>query len=145
MAVTYAFKFDDNYGVDSLKMHRARTKSRWTHWPLKIICVLGMVALGALGIAGKAYVVTAVAAFFLALLAAGPRLDYFVLRRRYRKHAQYGSDVTVDLSENGIKSTSRDSSSELGWASFNSAAAASEGLMLYLAPWHYFWLPDSAI
>jgi len=145
MAVTYVLRFDDNYAVESLKKHNARAKSRWLRWPLKTVCALGMLALIALGVAVKSYVIVAFAATMLALLAAGPRLDYFFVRRRYRKHAQYGLDVTVDLSEESARFTSRDSNSELRWASFVSTLEFSDGLMLYLAPWHYVWLPDSDI
>jgi hypothetical protein len=145
MAVTYLLRFDDSYGVESLKRHRAIVMSRWARWPLKILCALGMTALAALGLTIKSYVVFGTAIGFLALLLFAPQLDYLIVRRRYRKHAQYGSDVNVELSEDGLKVASRDSDSNLRWSSFTSAAGFEDGLILYLAPWHYVWLPDSGV
>lgn len=145
VAVTYSLRFDDDYGVESLKKHRAIVKSRWARWPLKLLCALGMVALAALGLAIRAYVVFGIAVGFLALVFYAPYIDYFVVRRRYRKHAQYGSQISVELAEDGLKFTSRDSDSNLRWSSFASAAGFADGLILYLAPWHYVWLPDSGV
>ena len=142
--VSYTLRFDDVYAVESRRKHHAISKSRWLHWPLKVVCALGMIALAALGVAVKSYVVIATGLFFLALLAAGPRLDYILVRRRSRKQALYGAEASVDLSEEGLRLTSKHYKSELHWPSFVSAAGFSDGLLLYLAPWHYFWLADSA-
>jgi hypothetical protein len=142
--ITYVVRFDDNYAVDSLRQHRALAKSRWLHWPLKIICGLGMLALAALGVAIKSYVIAGAALLFLALLAAGPYLDYFVVKRRYRKQPLYGAETTIELSEDGIKFTSQHYNSDVHWPSLASARGFTNGLMLYLAPWHYFWLSDAA-
>lgn len=145
MAISYSFQFDERYGVESLKRHRAITTSRWARWPLKIVCALGMAALGALGIAIKSYLVFGTAAGFLGLLVFAPQIDYFVLRLRWRKHAQYGSAVNVELSDESLKFSSPESDSVLRWPSFVSAAGLTDGLMLYLAPWQYIWLPDSGL
>jgi hypothetical protein len=142
--ITYVVRFDDKYAVDSLRQHRALAKSRWLHWPLKIICALGMLVLAALGVAVQSYFVVGTALLFLALLTAGPYLDYFVVKRRYRRQPLYGAETTIELSEEGIQFTSQHYKSDVHWPSLSSATGFSDGVLLYLAPWHYFWLADSA-
>jgi hypothetical protein len=78
MAITYSYRYDERYNADALKRHRSlsKPKLRWIGWPLKLVCALGLLALAAIGIFAKVYVVAGVAIFFLLLLALGPRLDY---------------------------------------------------------------------
>ena len=125
MSITYSLHFNERYGVESLKKHRAVAQSRWGRWTLKIVCALGLVTLGALGIVIKSFVVFGTAVGFLGLLAFAPQIDYLILRLRWRKHAQYGSTMNVELSDENLKFASRESDSVLRWSSFVSAAAYS--------------------
>jgi len=143
--VCYTLRFSDDYAIASLAKYHARAKSRWLRWPLRIVCAIGLLALAALTVAIKAYAVTIVPLTFLALLAAGPRIDYAIVKRRYRKHTQYGTEARVDLSRDGLRFTSPDFASEIKWSAFLSAVQFSDGILLYRAPWDYVWLPDASI
>jgi hypothetical protein len=145
MSITYCLHFDERYGVESLKKHRTVVQSRWARWTLKIVCGLGLVTLGALGTVIKSFVVCGTAVGFLGLLAFAPQIDYLILHLRWRKHSQYGSTMNVELSDENLKFASRESDSVFRWSSFVSAAGFADGLLLYMAPWQYVWLPNSGL
>jgi hypothetical protein len=143
--VGYVLRFDDSYFIESVRQHLARSKSRWLQWPIKTICALGLVALAALGVAAKAYPITVFALFFLALLAIGRRLDYVVLRRRFRKHSEFGSEAQVELHDEHVIFSSSNYRAEVKWPSFLNAVEFPNGILLYRSPWDYLWFPDSSL
>jgi len=143
--VGYSLRFDDAYFIEAVRQHLARSKSRWLQWPIKTICALGLVALAALGVAAKTYAITAFALFFLALLFIGRRLDYMILRRRFRKHSEFGSEAQVELHNEHINFASSNYRADVKWPSFRNAVECPDGILLYRSPWDYLWFPDSSL
>ncbi len=145
MAVTYLLRLTDDYIIESYSRHRARQHSRWFRWIVKLICAVGMLALLAFGIYADIAVVIGISAFFLLLLLTGPQFDYFILRRRWRRIPQYNDDLRIVVSEQHLASSSSKTTATSEWSAYIGALQFSDGVLLYSAPWDFFWLPDSAI
>jgi hypothetical protein len=145
MMVTYTLRLSDDYIIEAYSRHRSRRNTGWLHWPIKALCAAGLFALLALGIFARIYAIAIIAAFFLALLAAGPQFDYWVTRRRWRRHPQFNEEVRVDISEDCVSFTSEKSSGTSQWSAYTSGLQHPTGVMLYAAAWDYRWFPDAAI
>ena len=146
MRVVYAIPLTDDHIVETYAQHRTQQRALlWLAWPLKIICALGLLALLALGVYAKIYVVIGVSAFFLLLLAVGPRIDYWYVRRRWRRHPQFNETLRFDAEDSGLSYVTPKSSGTIQWSAYTSAVARPRGVLLYATKWDYYWLPDNAI
>ena len=145
MNVIYNLKLSDDYVVQAHAKHRGRGRAHWFRWPIKLVCALGLIALGALAAYADLAALVGFAAFMLCLLLLGPRIDYFILRRRWRRVPQFNEELKIEVSEERIASSSVRSSATAAWAAYVRAIEFSDGVLLYDAPWNYFWLPDSGI
>jgi hypothetical protein len=145
MNVSYNLKLSDDYVVEAHAKHRGRGRAHWLRWPVKLICALGLIALGALGTYADIATLVGCAAFMLFLLLLGPRIDYFVLRRRWRRVPQFNEEMRIEVSEQRIATSSVRSSATADWSAYECVVEFPDGVLLYDAPWNYFWLPDSKI
>ena len=146
MSVVYTIPLTDDHIVETYAQHRTQQKALlWLAWPMKIICALGLLALLGVGVFAKVYFVAAFAAFFLLLLAMGPRFDYWSMRRRWRRHPQFNELLRIEAADSGLTFTTPKSSGSAQWSVYTSAVARPQGVLLYSTKWEYFWLPDKAI
>jgi hypothetical protein len=146
MNVIYSIPLTDDHIVETYAQHRTQQKSLfWLAWPLKAICALGLLALLALGVFAKIYMLIAFAAFLLLLLAVGPRFDYWYMRRHWRRHPQFNEQLRIEVADSGISFATPKSSGTAQWNNYTKAVARPEGVLLYSASWDYYWLPDNAI
>jgi hypothetical protein len=146
MRVVYAIPLTDDHIVETYAQHRTQQRALlWLAWPMKIICALGLLALLALGVYGKIYVLIGLSAFFLPLLAIGPRFDYWYMRRRWRRHPQFNESLRFEAADSGLSFFTQKSSGIIQWSAYTSAVARPRGVLLYATKWEYYWLPDSAI
>jgi hypothetical protein len=145
MGVTYSLRLSEEYVTDAARKDRARSAARWWLWPIKAICGAGLLALVGVGIWARSPGIVAFPAFFLFLLLLGPRIDYYVMRRRWRRIPHFNEEMKVEVAEQLVSSASAKGSSTAAWSSYVSAVEHRDGLMLYNAPWHFTWLPDNAI
>src|SRR5262245_37207355 len=118
MSVIYNLKLTDDYVVEAHTKHRGRGRAHWFRWPLKLICGLGLIALGALGTYADAAALVGFAAFMLFLLLLGPRIDYSVLRRRWRRVPRFNEEMKIEVSEKRIASSSARSSATADWSAY---------------------------
>jgi hypothetical protein len=145
MAVKYSLMISDDYLIEADARTRGIMRSRWLRRPLKVFCALGMLALLALGIFAAIPVVIGIAVVFLTLLAAGPRFDYWALRRRWRKHPLLNQPFELTLDESEVTYYSSTTKARSSWSRYASATEFKDGVLCFSAPWDYFWLPDSGI
>jgi hypothetical protein len=145
MAVAYAIRISEDYVVEALARHRSCQKSRWFRRPVKILCGVGLVALAAVCLYARLVLLAVFFAFLIVLLLMGPRLDYFIVRWRWRRAPQNNAELKVEVSEQHLASSDQNSSATANWPAYNRAVEFSSGVLLYTAPWHYLWLPDIAI
>ena len=145
MSATYSFRLSDAYIIEAHERHRARNISRWLRWPMKTISAVGLLALLLIGAYIGEVVVIAVSALFLTLLLLGPRIDYFILRRRWRRVPQFNEELRLEVSDKHLLSSSPKSSGTTQWSAYMRAVQHADGVLMYSTPWQYFWLPDRAI
>ena len=146
MRVVYAIPLTDDHLVETYAQHRTQQRALlWLAWPIKIICALGLLALLALGVYAKIYALIGFSAFFLLLLAVGPRFDYWYMRRRWRRHPQFNDSLQFEAADSGLSYVTPKSSGTIQWSAYTSAVARPLGVLLYVTKWDYYWLPDKAI
>ena len=81
-------------------------------------------------------------AFFSSILA--PKLLQRAMFRQLRKGPEFGSEVTVEVSEQGLKSSGPLSQGSIDWKAFTGAVRHPDGIMLSRSG-AVLWLPDAAL
>jgi hypothetical protein len=146
MSVVYSIPLSDNHIVETYAQHRTQQRALlWLAWPLKILCGAGLLALFAVGVFAKVYVLIGFSAFFLLMLAVGPRFDYWWMRRRWKQHPQFNELLRIELADSAISFATPKSTATVQWGAFTKAVARPKGVLLYLSSWEYYWLPDNAL
>jgi hypothetical protein len=146
MSVVYSIPLSEEHVVETYAQHRTQQKALlWLAWPMKVICALGLLGLLALGVFAKIYFLVGFAAFFLALLAVGPRFDYWYMRRRWKRHPQFNELLRIEVSDSGMSFVTPRSTGTARWDVYTKAVARPAGVLLYSGNWDYYWLPDKAI
>jgi hypothetical protein len=146
MGVTYSIPLSEDYIVETYEQHRALQKTRWLlMWPIRVLCAIGLLGLFALGVYAKIYFIAAFASFFLGLLAVGPRFDYWIMRRRWRRHPRFNEQLRLEIAEDGVSYHTKNSSGSAQWTAYSKGVIRPQGVILYSSQWDYEWLPDEAI
>jgi len=145
MIAEYKFRYDEAYVVEALKHYRRQHHSRRWLWFLKLVGYLGLGALVAVGIYAKSIPLTTIFVFFIALLAVGPHLDYWWVRRQLRKSPSFHSEVLVRFTEDHYYGQDANGHGELLWRAFVKGFRFRDGILLFTSPQQFHWLPDSGI
>ena len=106
------------------------------------LCLVGLIVLCALA---KIYWGVAFIATFLTLLVFARRLDEWVIGRRFRKSPYHDEHVRIQLSTEGLTTTTTKSSAQHSWAVFTKACRLADGFLLFHVPDIFNWLPIRAI
>jgi len=141
----YRIRCTEDYLVESYQRYRAQSPNRYSLIPLKVIGFLGLALLLAIGVGAKVYTMALLPGFFLLLLLAGPRFDYWLMKRRFRRSPFYGNLAVIDLSEAGYKSESEGGKAEMPWRTFTNGRRLHDGFLLFTGPSQFHWWPDSAL
>lgn len=145
MSAEYRFRCSEEFLVEGFKRYRRQHVQRFWLRPLKVVGSLGLGALLAIFIYSKLVLPSLLIAFFLLLLAIGPRPDYWFIRRRFRKSPFYNSDVVIRLSERGYLGQDANSRTELSWRVFTKGYRFADGFLLLSGPQQFHWWPDAAL
>ena len=142
MSIEYRYKYAADLMIEGLRRYRRRHHQRyWLPW-LKGVSFVGLVVFVAFSIYARLWFPGFVFAFFLVLLLSGPRLDFFILRRRHRKSPFFNSNVVVQLSESGCIVADANSRSELSWSLFTGGHRFDDGFLVLHGPQQFQWWPD---
>jgi hypothetical protein len=106
---------------------------------------LGLGALIAVILWARVFVVAGVLTVFLGMLFAGPRIDYWVMKRNLRKSPFYLREITATLDERGYSEVGELSTSMLTWAVFTKVFRVEDGFLLQYGPKAFHWLPDRTL
>jgi hypothetical protein len=113
--------------------------------PFKILAVI---ALAILSVFAAIYDSTWMALFFIALivlLLSGHCIDYWILKRRFRKSPYRNEHITITISDGGFHAIGGKSETKLTWEAFTKAAQFRDGFLLFQGPTLFNWLPVSGI
>jgi hypothetical protein len=146
----YEFRQDDAFLVETMRHHLGASSRRGWQRAVKIVCAAGLVALLVfLVVAAFAkplvLVIASIPLVFLALLAAGPRFDYWLACRRFRRSPFYQSNVVIDVEASGVSMKSDKASSELKWLAFDRVTTFEDGFLVASGPSVSYWWPNSAL
>jgi hypothetical protein len=145
MIAEYRYTYTADLMIEGLRRYRQRHHQRyWLPW-LKSIGFVGMMVFVAFSIYARLWFPGLVFSFFLVLLLSGPRLDYFLLRRRHRKSPFFNSNVVVQVSESGCIVADANSRSELSWSLFTGGHRFHEGILVLHGPQQFQWWPDACL
>jgi hypothetical protein len=141
----YAFQYSEQHLVTSASRYRQHVLTRFWLSPFKLVGFVGLAALLVFGLYNSLVVPSAIFAAALVLLILGPRIDYWVMKRRFRRSPFYNSDVRILVTPDGIVSSDAISRVELAWSAFTKARRFPDGLLVVLGQAQFYWLPDSAL
>jgi len=142
---TYVFKYDDAYLVESFDRARRIGWSKYFRGALKAICLTGVLLLLAISLYAG---ITQIAVFCMLLIFAlgiGPRIDYYIARRRLRKSVFYNTETRLDLDSTKLVSTYPTGQAESNWTPFSKAVRLADGFLVYFDNNRPHWWPDSAL
>jgi hypothetical protein len=141
----YSFRFTEQHLVTTASRLRQQARSRFWRSPLKLICFIGLGGLFVLCAYNLIVMPSVVFGVFLVLLAAGPRLDYWVMKWRFRSSPFYNSDIHVSVTSKGYVATDTKSRVELAWSAFTKATRFPDGFLVLSGPHLSFWWPDAGL
>jgi hypothetical protein len=151
----YRFLYDEKFIIETLSRHREQHKMRAWILGIKALCFLGLMGLLLLillvainptrGASRGVIVLAVIPAFFMLLLLLGPRIDYFFLKRRFKRSPFYGCEARVTVTELGVMVETHKSQLSLSWSAFTKAKRLRDGFLLTSEPGMIFWWPDSSL
>ena len=141
----YHYEFSQAYVLQSIARYRDQLPKRLLRLTLKGVCFLGLTLLVVLGLLAKAVLVSGLFAFFVLLLLLGPRIDYWLLLRRFRKSPFYNNAVVTTLAENSYKCECETAKVELSWRTFTKGYRMRDGFLIFDIYKQFHWWPDSAL
>ena len=143
--IKYSIKYDEEFVIESLEQFRAVKYRQLSRVFIKSIGLVGLIALFAFCIYIKFYSIAAIFAFFIALLLAGPRFDYWLMKRRLRKSPFYNQMMQIEVSTEGVVIKSDISEVKLSWQVFTQYVSNKKGFLLQSGKSDDFWWPNASI
>jgi len=145
MNAEYRYKYTADLMIEGLQRYRQQHHQRlWMPW-LRGVSFIGLAALIAVSAYGRALLPGLIFLLFLLFLVAGPRLDYYLMRRRHRKSPFFNSDVTVQLSADGCVIADANSRSNLYWPLFTGGHRFKDGFLVLHGAQQFQWWPDECL
>lgn len=140
----YQIVANESYFEDAFVHYRRQI--RWVRWAWIagwiLAPILGVAAAAKFASTGSAVGFVPFAFVLFSLLAS--RIDRWRVRRHARRLPQCGHLASITLSDEGMSSSMPHADGQLKWQSFSKARRFRDGLMLFIGPRMYQWLPDAA-
>jgi hypothetical protein len=126
------------------RIRRIHPSRLWNPY-VRGIAAIGLFGLCLIGAFNGLYVVTAALAFWLVLLAMGPRFDYWFMVRRFRRSPFYLNRMQIHFDERGYAATSDNGEGKLPWKVFTRVHRFDDGFLALTGPMFGYWWPDAAL
>ena len=141
----YLIHFDDGFLVGSFRSHRALQPSRMVFNVIKV-CAAVLLALACLSSVAQGWVGMAIFwAFLIAVLLMSHQVDYWLMRRRFRRSPYRGETVRLTVEPEGVHSVAGTHDARFQWSAYTGAISLPDGIMLYQGPSVFQWLPDASL
>lgn len=151
----YRFIYNEEHVLNAVARIRRQRKVYPWFIAVKAICYLGLAALLALPVLvatksltnqpAASLLLALIPCFFIFLLALGPKIDYFLLKRSLRRSPFYGGQTVIAVTESGVSVQTPKSHLTLSWGAFTLARRIKDGFLVSLEPGSIQWWPDSAL
>ena len=142
---TATFKFDSDYLVEARKRYKRQQWSRWLPLPLRLLVVVIFVAAGVWMLRKGDVVFGLFVVSYGAFLALAHHVDYWLARRSFRKSPFRDEVVTIEFAEAGVHSQSSKHDSQVQWSAFTKVAHFRDGVLVFLGPKRFDWIPFSSL
>src|SRR5689334_4521788 len=102
---TYVLRNDEAFLVEYLDRTRRVGFEKYLRGAMKLVCLAGLGLLLAISIYAALWPIACISTLLLLVLGIGPRIDYYLARRRLRKSVLYNQDIRVEIDADKLVST----------------------------------------
>ena len=145
MNITYRFRVDESYYRNLIdRFYRQGSVIRRPSVQFGILAfIVAALLVGQASVPTAGVLLGATVAAAL-MFVGGVSLTTLGILRRFRRKADFGTEATVTLSEEGIAAHGEHVQGKWDWAAYHHAVRFSDGILL-LRPGVIRWLPDAGI
>jgi len=141
----YLIHFDDGFLIRSFRRHWALQPSRIAFKVVKA-CAAVLLAVGCLSSAAQGWAGMAIFwAILIVVLLMSHQVDYWLMRRRFRRSPYRGETVRLSVEPEGVHSVAGTHDARFQWSAYTRAIGLPDGIMLYQGPSVFQWLPDASL
>ena len=141
----YNYQLSQTYLLQGIKRYRQQKFKRFLRVSVKTFCFVGLALLTAVSLSGQSFILSGIFGGILLLLLTGPRIDYWLLLRKFKRSPLYNNIVISTLSTQGYHCECELSKVELSWRMFSTAYRMQDGFLIFDTQQQYYWWPDSAL
>ena len=141
----YLIHFDEGFLIRSFRRHWGLQPSRVAFKVVKA-CAAVLLAVACLSSAVHGWVGMAVFwAILIVVLLMSHQVDYWLMRRRFRRSPYRGETVRLSVEPEGVHSVAGTHEATFKWSAYTRAIGLPDGIMLYQGPSFFQWLPDASL
>ena len=141
----YLIYFDDGFLIQSFRRHWGLQPSRVAFKVVKA-CAAVLLAVACLSSAVQGWVGMAVFwVILIVVLLMSHQVDYWLMRRRFRRSPYRGETVRLSVEPEGVYSVAGTHEATFKWLAYTRAIGLPDGIMLYQGPSVFQWLPDASL
>jgi hypothetical protein len=130
----YLIHFDDGFLIRSFRRHWALQPSRIAFKVVKA-CAAVLLAVGCLSSAAQGWAGMAIFwAILIVVLLMSHQVDYWLMRRRFRRSPYRGETVRLSVEPEGVHSVAGTHDARFQWSAYTRAIGLPDGIMLYQGP-----------
>ncbi|MFZ6653959.1 hypothetical protein [Undibacterium sp. TJN19] len=141
----YQIKNTEKHQVTAFYRKRSISYERFLRQPVKIVSCLGLMALLAILIHAKAYLVSLFIASMIVLLALGPKLDYWIMLWRFRRSSACNIMMQLVVESDKFSWDDPLSKGEAQWNVFDKVYRLKDGFLIFYQYGQFQWWPDACI
>jgi hypothetical protein len=145
VAVVYKIQFTEEFLVEATRRYRDQLWWRAPFIGFKWLLALALVGLFTICVVAEIYWVAFIFSVIIGSLTPGWPIDRALIRHQFRKSPYCGSDVTIQMDNDGFRASQDQGNVDLRWNAFTKARRLKNGILLFQGPHVYNWLPDNAL
>jgi hypothetical protein len=140
-----SIQYDSDFYIESLKRYRLQHGGRRFGLVVKFLGIIILTPV-AVSLFWQGYYFWGLVITALVILAfISHRIDYWIIRRAFRKSPFRDELVIIEFTESGFHATSPIQDIKLQWPAFTKVVHFPDGFLLFQGPRTVNWIPFSAI
>jgi hypothetical protein len=141
----YVVRNDGRTILESLSRQRQVGIGKYLRGATKLVALGGVLALLAVCLYVRAWPIAIIMATCAALLALGPRADYWLIRRKWRQSPLFDKDMEIEVGDAGYVVHFEDGRIEATWRMITRVQRLADGFLLYSGAAPPGWWPDAGL
>lgn len=142
---TASIKFTSDFLIVAFQRYRRQHRGRYVGLAIKSLALVFLAPV-AIWMFWREHILMGIS--FLALsvfMFFAHHVDYWLIRRSFRKSPYCDEDVTIELSDAGFHVRSSKQDSRLQWTAFTKVVYFKDGFLLFQGPKSFIWIPLSSL